>query len=327
LAYARGGDEVLPVWVADALAVRNTLPTLVYDSTNTTANGNLGFSAADTTLNANASVNQASAIDTSQFNADRFGWTNIYNRYNAGGVDAGACKDVGNGYSDLGDAFGKYPTADMLACIYNHEKTKKMSESAMWSDGQYLILHFRGDKFEWGGSNGPGGVLPAGVKILYFFSPSSKSPSSSFGCAAGLWYGGAFGSEQVIVSYTNMSGFAWNGTFYGFLYFNYPGTGQQQMLDCSDATLVGSWENASRTSSIWFPIDKATASLSIDYSSIRAKGVFSDIASSFSTSLGSDGNVAIRFSGDRNTSGPLTLSTKATLQDGWVQFERLGEFR
>ncbi len=292
-------NDTTPTWVADASAVKATLPTIVYDSTNTTANGFLGFTVADTTLSSTAEINQASQIDTTQFTKTDYLWSNIKNKY-LSGENKGVCPEAANENLNY-----NAPSVTTLQCIYNNEKAK----GNLWND-EYLVIHLvAGDN--WGR---PSGTLPSGVKILYFISPGTYGPQS--------WYAGEAGSYQVLISYADMTNFSLCGTYYGYIYFNCPKDFQVNYT--CNMKIVGAWENASTTSKI---SAYGGDGLVVDYTSSIAKGVFSDIAANFSTEKSTTtGKVAIKFSGDTG-SDPLTTYKQANLQDGWVQFERLGEFR
>lgn len=65
--------------------------------------------------------------------------------------------------------------------------------------------------------------------------------------------------------------------------------------------------------------------------SAEAVNVFQDITRTFSlnpdgTGTGSQSDAIIWFNGDKDQT-TMSVVTQIKLQDGWVQFERLGEFR
>lgn len=323
IAVSRPIDDAPPSWVTDATSVNLAFPTLVPDPTNTTAQGSLGFTAADTLL-AQAD-NPASQVDTTQFLDAAYSWGNILGRY-INGADKGACPDLAMN-ADWGTELHLFPSAKALQCLYDNEK----AHGKLWND-EYLVLHFTsGDAWTNYLSGVSLGVIPSGVKILYYFSAGSINGLNGGTTAAGVncgqnvtWYSGAPGSSQVLISNANMTNFSLGGTYYGFIYFNYAGSIQTNQL--CDVKIVGAWENASGAGRVSFP--QSGGKLNIDYSSNLAKGVFSDIALSFSTSKSATtGKVAIKFSGDAGNTDPLAVHKQVNLQDGWVQFERLGEFR
>lgn len=307
----RGTDASMPAWVADTTSL--SVPSLM---------SGLGFSASDTDLSVAANpVSVFTFANLSQKVQDSSDWRSIRARYVAGAMK-GACDDKPGANEASGfEAFGtgrNYPSAEVLSCIYAHEKALGGSSSVMWNG--YLVIHLTensGDytwKFQT--SSYSGGTLPSGVKILYSIDQTGISNSWAAGNPG--WYTGELGSTQIIHSTTNMQGFYWEGTLYGYLLFTYS-TGTQMLSGQHQMTLVGAWECVGE---VWFTKQaNETGSLSIEFTSTTASGIFEDIATSFST--GSD--PVLRFNSDGSTD--LTAAGSATLQDGWIQFERLGEFR
>jgi hypothetical protein len=319
---ARGSDTTEPVVVAKRASL--ALPTT----------SSLGYSAADLDLSNTDTTNAASAVSLTTNSAFHVvmaasNWETIKAEYLSGSKKTW-CSDVNGGNDALG-SYGKFPSAAMLDCIYTKEKNLGSTSTHMWN-GEYLVVWlpptYADGNSAWMFSNGlpytsdgTVGTLSAGVKI--FFVVQQKSNTTSW-----QWYTNMPGSVQILYSESDMSGFFWSGTIYGYLYFNYLGTNDQMFNGNGQMNLVGAWENTNPAVKIWFSQSSGGSAgyLSITSKSSAATSVFADIASNFNSTAVTGTSPIIVFSGDRGrTNVGTTKSLK--LYDGWLQFHRLGEFR
>lgn len=260
-------------------------------------------------------------------------WETIKAEYSAGAKN-NWCSDVAvvpGGNAALG-SYGKFPSAAMLNCIYAKEKNLGGASTHMWNK-EYLVIWlpptWADGNNQWVFTNNlpytsdnKVGSLETGVKIIFLVQQPGGTTSWE-------WYNNKPGSVQILYSERDMTNFCWTGDFYGYIYFKHTGGSTQQMFNGNKPmNLIGAWENTNPNIKVWFTstTTSATSSLSITNRSTAAQNVFSDIAANFRASAVVGANPIIVFNSDK---GNGSASSNGTLKlfDGWVQLERIGEFR
>ena len=306
----RSGDADFSAHPADIVPVR-TAPEA--DLTK------LGYS--DAELKMDAKDNPASEVRLGYMVASGFEqaeYETIYAKYKT------TCKldelyDTASNTIKKGDDFP--PSATQLACIYNNEV--KTSGKYLWNK-QYLVVKIANTaKNRFNNMNQLSAaqrVLPAGVKIFWRIDIGRD--------INGCWYSGQLGSVQILIASAKLVDFGWDGDFYGFIQF----TGDYQFLksngkkfnlygalEIADATKGGATGTGLRVN--------AGQGLNIYRHNAASQAVFSDIVGSFFSTDGvGSGGWIIRFNGDRSKTNS-TKTNVLTLKDGWVQVQRVGEYR
>lgn|GEM_PF-3908078 len=293
----------------DIVPAKETPPTLT----------SLGYSAAEQDLT--LANNPASEVFVSRMGATYTNseYENIYSKYKD------ACKlnefVYASGATGTGDDYP--PNASQLACIYNKEVAT--SGSFLWNK-QYLVIKIANSgKNRFNNLNQLSSaqrILPAGVKIFWII----EIPRNINGC----WYSGQRGSVQILQSSSKLTDFGWDGDFYGFIQL----AGDYDYLRSygSKFNLYGAIEISSTAftgqSGSGIRINAGTG-LNVFRNDAATQTVFSDIVGSFFSSdgvgTGTDKWI-IRFNGDKSQTNS-TKTSVLVLKDGWVQMERLGEYR
>jgi len=247
----------------------------------------LGFGA-DSVLDVTADVNQISVIT----------WNNLPQTSR----DAANWSTLWNKYksSISGLSQSDAPSANQLDQLYQLVR----ADGGLYggTDG-YLLIHV--SSWNWNGMSSV--PLSSGTKIFFEFD--------NFG--AGYLYAGCVGSYQIVDAYNVGDRVTQLGTLYGFvqLHSTSPVNYQSQS---GTPVLYGSLEMGGGGTL------RFNTSVSVSGTSAEALNVFQDIADKFST--GNKATAVIRFSGDYDQT-TMSVVTQIKLKDGWVQFERLGEFR
>lgn len=298
----------------------------------------LNYSASDLALSRTDPSNAPSTFSLTSNPAfvtvrDASKWETIKAEYSSG-TKKNWCSDaavVPGGNAALG-SYGTFPSAAMLNCIYGKEKNLGAASTHLWNQ-EYLVIWlpptWADGNNRWVYTNTLAytadqkvGSLETGVKIIFIVQQPGGTTSWE-------WYNNKAGSVQILYSEGDMTNFCWSGDFYGYIYFNYTGAGTQQMFNGNKGmNLIGAWENTNPNIKVWFTATSTgpNSSLSITNQSTAAKNVFTDIVANFRASAVTGSNPIIVFNSDKGTgssSGTRTLTHK----DGWIQMERIGEFR
>lgn len=217
---------------------------------------------------------------------------------------------------------GSPPTGTQLKCIYDAEIAS--AGSYLW-DSKYLIIRIQSDPGRFGNLtslSAPNRVIPSGVKVFWIVEGTINVNSS--------WYAGQEGSIQIVYSSPSgsLNNFGWAGGFYGFIQLT---GGYSQIGPPSGSTfdLYGAIEIAPTNASSPAISMNSGANFNIYRNSPITQEVFSDIAGSFFSSDGvgsTPDSWVIRFNGDRADTDIAALPT-LELRDGWIQLERVGEYR
>lgn len=222
------------------------------------------------------------------------------------------------------------PTGKQLKCIYDAEL--KAGSGSVWNK-QYLIIAITENTSRFNNlaniTNDADRVLPTGTKIFWVINKSATMDVN------GKWYAGQKGSVQILWASTKLNNFGWVGDFYGFIQM----TGDYNYLYSPGATVGG----AAPPFNLYGAIEvtkpptvgvgglriNAGAQFNIYRNDVATTQVFSDIAGNFFSSdgvgTGTDKWV-IRFNGDRHLTD-ISKIPKLELKDGWIQLERVGEYR
>lgn len=283
----------------------------------------LGYTEADTKLslddNPASEVNASNFPDAFYANAD---WDAIYSDYK------NSCKLDG---WNVDQQHARAPSAAQLYCIYKAEQLKGDQESGgrLWNK-EWLVIHiddllkFKDIEKISTNFTDADRVLPSPVKIFWIIDPSMT--------VDGHWYSGDLGSMQVVDARGTLTDFGWNGSFYGFIQFE---NGVSSIKTGGPSTLFGAIEVKKGTENLLQ--NASNGALRILRNDLATQDAFSSISGNFFASAGLrnyEGSTfsikakgpILKFNGDKDATD-LTLSTDLTLEDGWVQFERLGEFR
>lgn len=283
----RTSAEVVPDWVASTPAV--ITPT------------SLGFTAADMDLNPASAVNASSNVNDGNFPSGFLTgpavWSTLKSKHNA------AC--------GIGDA----PDAADIKCIYDRERAEWTSNKSGYNgalyagtDGQhkFLVINITGNWMNMQANQ----VIPKGVHVMFIINTGLTVNKN--------WFTNAEGSTQIVYVQSAPTNFGWNGTIYGFLQFNLPTTWDIQLS--GDMTLYGALENRGAAQ-----LQPNSGNLKISINDDRAKVVRDEIVMAFTGSSTGSSNDILRFNSDVGVN--VTTTPVLTTNDGWVQFERLGEFR
>jgi len=213
------------------------------------------------------------------------------------------------------------PTATELKCIYDKEVLN--NGPLLWNKNYLVIRITDGNRF-----NNLGQLseverhLFSGTKIFWIIECGLDVNSN--------WYSGAKGSIQIIEATGKLNQFGWSGDFYGFIRMS----GDYNYIKAGGASfnLYGAIEVSDATKTQGFRVNRDAGGAGLNIyrnDSYVTSTMFSDIAGNFFSSdgvgTGTDAWV-IRFNGDRNKTN-ITKEMTLDVRDGWVQFERLGEFR
>jgi hypothetical protein len=203
------------------------------------------------------------------------------------------------------------PTGAQLSCLYRAERREYLADPKGYTGplygGEFLVLNVTS-----GFANGAAGALDVGVKIMFLLD--------AFTITGNLWYTNPEGSVQVIMVKRIADEFKVNGTIHGFIQFrqNSVKSGVDQQLTGTPLfRVVGALENAGRVK-----IQLNSGELAVDKTALAAQTVFEEIAKTFSKD---PTKKIIRFGKDP-VSGPAVIVDQV-LQDGWVQFQQVGQFR
>jgi len=290
----RPGEENEPSWVA-------ITPTPITESS-------LGYTTQDLDIDPLSNANKSSDVLLNKFPAgflDAAQWTNMKSDIN---------------YSTCNTSSINRPTAGQISCIYNIERSRYLANKSSYSgplyqgtDGlhTFLVINITNDWSMGGAPSGSDLVIPKGVHVMFIINATQSN--------SGNWYTNAQGSTQIIYIQKNPGAFGWDGTVYGFVQFNVPN--QSQLQTTGNMVLYGALESAQQSTKL----QPNSGSLKVSINDDKAKTVKDNIVMSFTgTSTGSDNDI-IRFNGDQGRT--ITTTRVLTTNDGWVQFERLGEFR
>lgn len=213
------------------------------------------------------------------------------------------------------------PTGSQLSCIY--KKAVAVSGSPFVWNSRYLVVKIKNNMTRFDHLSGlsvADRVLLSGTKIFWIVDGSTNVNSS--------WYSGQKGSIQIL--YCTPSGalnnFGWAGDFYGFIQIA-GGYSQIGPPSGSEFNLYGAFEISNKTGNAITM--NSGANLNIYRNDPATKEAFSDIAGSFFSSDGVGGtgdNWVLRFNGDRSLTN-MSKTTKLDLKDGWIQLQRIGEYR
>lgn len=283
----RTSAEVVPDWVASTPAV--ITPT------------SLGFTAADMDLDPASAVNASSNVNDGNFPSGFLTgpavWSTLKSKHNA------AC--------GIGDA----PDAADIKCIYDRERAEWTSNKSGYNgalyagtDGQhkFLVINITGNWMNMQANQ----VIPKGVHVMFLINAGLTVNKN--------WFTNAEGSTQIVYVLSAPTNFGWNGTIYGFIQFNLPTAWDIQLS--GDMKLYGALENRGAAQ-----LQPNSGTLTISINDDKAKVVRDEIVMAFTGSSTGSSNDILRFNSDVGQN--VTTATVLTANDGWVQFERLGEFR
>lgn len=290
----------------------------------------LGYT--DEDLNLDKEGNPTSITANSAIpNIDQYQWNTLKTRWKskAGSNDFdGACK-----HANFGDN-GSMPNADAINCIYAGEK----SADRLWNS-EYLIVYHNASSDAWGYwpngdyANPTNYELATGVKVYWIIVGQNCSPT--------LWFSNPNpNSIQILYTEDELEMFRWKGTYQGFIQFATKAPDHKIEFVGGDK-LIGSIEFTDPDTRVY--TTNNSAPLEIEYKTQSAQDIFSDIARNFTNQqtlkrngvtaaqtkpTAVTGNVQpiILFSGDFSTNAAANQDV-LQLFDGWIQFERLGEFR
>lgn len=285
-------DTTTPDWVGAAPAVID-------------AKSDLGYTDDDLNVSPTASYNQASTVNTGNFPASFLTtaqWSNVISR---------------NGSCHLSN---DAPSAADIQCIYNNERAAYTSNkvgykgplyAGMDGEHKFLVINITSD---WMNMKSPPQVIPKGVHVMFIINTALN--------VHGQWFTNEEGSTQIVYVNADPGAFGWDGTVYGFVQFNV--SGKIQLSSAGNMRIFGAIESASPTGQF----QGNDGILTVDINSSSAKTVRNEIVMAFtSTANPATGptNDIIRFNSDKDRQ--IKIIQALSTNDGWVQFERIGEFR
>jgi len=288
----RDNDDLPPDWVSAA-------PTVIKEK------DDLGYTDEDLNVSPTTLSNEASKVNTGNFPANFLTtaqWSNVISRNSTCHLNHDA------------------PSAADIACIYTHERAAYDGDKVGYkgplyagTDGNhtFLVINITSD---WMNMKSPPQVIPKGVHVMFIINTALN--------VHGQWFTNEEGSTQVVYVNADPGAFGWNGTVYGFVQFNV--SGKVQLSSAGNMKIFGAIESANLTGQI----QGNNGSLTVDINSSSATVVRDKIVMAFTSAADPNAgptNDIIRFNGDRNVQ--IKSSQKLGPNDGWVQFQRLGEFR
>lgn len=215
------------------------------------------------------------------------------------------------------------PSATQLQCIYNDQI--KTNGNLLW-DSKFMIIRIASNATRFNNlssdaitSLAENRVLPSGVHIFWIIETGLNINAA--------WYSNVRGSIQIIEATALLNQFGWSGDFYGFIRMS----GAVNYLKAGGPTfnLYGAMEIADENQSILVN-SGAFSGLNIYHNDLYVKEtMYSDISGSFFSSAGVGTGTdkwIIRFNGDRDKSD-IAKELFMDVVDGWIQFERIGEYR